>query len=227
MKKKYLLVFFIILLAFTFSLKYILSPFTPLLWVKVDNAFTQGNHNLAKKHLRAITWIQPKNSEAYILKAWLEWSEALLRKKDGSPYEEKLTTALMTLRRGQKYNPKNWQLYFEEGMMWEAFGEEDKSLDAYYQVSIVGPLPYSRMYSSKKKMLASKGIKKYEIATPVYDLQRQAKLPQAGSHAKKHGAQAMTAPSSLPSPTRGEGDKGEWIPVSTGMTDTSNDGWKK
>ena len=167
MKKKYLLVFFIILSTFTFSLKYILSPFMSLLWAKTDNAFHRGNHNLASNYLRTITWIQPKNSEAYILKSWLEWSEALVRKREGLPYKEKLATALMTLKKGQKYNPKNWQLYFEEGMMWETFGEEDKSLDAYYQVSIVGPLPYSRMYSSKKKELASKSIKNRKVAQTV------------------------------------------------------------
>lgn len=95
--------------------------------------------------------MQPKNPECYILKAWLQWSEAKNCYNRGIPYEEKLNQAIETYRKGQKNNPTDWKIYFEEGIMWEAFGEKEKALNSYYISSKYSRPPYNKIYKIKSE----------------------------------------------------------------------------
>jgi len=149
--RKYLYITGGIFIFFICFLKLFLQPFIPVLWLKVDEAFHHGNYERAENYLRAIIWLQPKNPHPYILKGWLEWSEAKYLQSVGCPYEEKLKEAEKTYRIGQKRIPENWQLYFEEGIMWEAFKEKEKSLKAYYSASKYAKPPYNKIYYYKKR----------------------------------------------------------------------------
>ncbi len=123
----------------------------PYIWLKVDEAFHKGRYDRAIEYLSFISYIQPKNTESYILKAWLQWSEAKILYLNGLPYKERLTDALKTFRKGQKENPKYWRLYFEEGIMWEAFDEKENALKAYYISSKYAPSPYNKIYEIKSE----------------------------------------------------------------------------
>jgi len=148
---KYLCILFVIVITFFFSIKLILKPFIPVIWTKVDDAFHQGNYDMAENYLTFISWIEPKNPEPYILKGWLEWSQAKNLCSSHLPYKNKLNCAVQTYRKGQKNVPSNWQLYFEEGIMWEAFGENKKAVKAYYKASKLAKKPYSKIYFYKSK----------------------------------------------------------------------------
>lgn len=123
----------------------------PVLWLKVDQAFHRGDYERAVEYLSFISHLNPKDPQPYILKAWLCWSEARVLCLEGRGYKDKLNQAIRTYREGQKHNPENWQLYFEEGIMWESFGEREKSLNAYYKASLYSPSPYNRIYKIKSE----------------------------------------------------------------------------
>jgi len=69
---------------------------------------------------------------------------------------KQLKKAVKTYRKGELKNPENWQLYFEEGIMWESFDEKEKSLKAYYKASKYAKPPYSRIYYYKSKKFKMK-----------------------------------------------------------------------
>lgn len=149
--RKYFYICGFLFILFICFLKFFLQPFVPLLWLKVDEAFHKGDYKKAEEYLGAIIWLQPKNPSPYILKGWLEWSEAKYLQSIGYPYEELLKKAEKTYKIGEKRIPENWQLYFEEGIMWEAFGRKEESLKAYYLASKYAKPPYNRIYYYKKK----------------------------------------------------------------------------
>ena len=122
-----------ILTTFLLSIKLVLIFFVPLLWGKIEDAFHSGNYEIARNYLGGIIWILPNQPQPYTLKAWLTWSEAIYLKNNGLSYKEKLDEAEKIFHKGQKRNPFSWQLYFEEAIMWRAFGEREKSLIAYSQ----------------------------------------------------------------------------------------------
>ncbi|MCM8805068.1 MAG: hypothetical protein NC833_07440 [Candidatus Omnitrophica bacterium] len=132
---------------------------TPYLWIKVDQAFHCGDYDRAIEYLSFISFIQPKDPESYILKAWLQWSEAKFLYSQKLPYKEKLNQAVKTYREGQKNNPTNWQIYFEEGMMWEAFGEKDMAIKLYFISSKYSLPPYNKIYEIKSKKFNIKSAK--------------------------------------------------------------------
>lgn len=123
----------------------------PFIWIKVDEAFHCGKYDKSIEYLSFISYIQPKNSESYILKAWLLWSEAKFLSDRGLPYKEKLDMAVKTYKEGERKNPENWRIYYEEGIMWEAFGEKEKAIKAYYTSSKYSLPPYNRIYELKSK----------------------------------------------------------------------------
>jgi hypothetical protein len=135
----------------------LLKFFLPFLWLKEDAAFGRGKYGQAEKYLALIIWANPHDDEAYLVKGWLEWSEARDLRRKGLPFGDKLAAAARTLDRGQIYNPRGWRLYFEEGLMWEAFGDNGKSMDAYYQASLYSAPPYNRIYVLKKARLEKNG----------------------------------------------------------------------
>jgi len=124
---KFIILFFIIL-PVLYLIFYLLIPF---LWIKTDEAFHKGRYDRAIDYLSFISYIQPKNSESYIIKAWLQWSIAKSLQNEGLPYEKILNQAVETYKKGQKNSPKNWKIYYEEGMMWEAFGKEEEAKKLY------------------------------------------------------------------------------------------------
>ncbi len=128
-------------------------------WQRTDRSFGRGDYETTKRCLDALTWLEPSNPEPYIFKGWLEWSEAYLSKKGGHPYERKLARAHGTLKNGQRHSPKAWRIYFEEGLMWEAFGEDEKCLQAYYQASRYSQAPYSNIYMRKKANLEKRSAR--------------------------------------------------------------------
>lgn len=144
------LVFFSFFVVFPISCILSFHLLIPVLWIKTDQAFHCGNYERVVDYLSYISYMQPKNSEVYILKAWIQWSDALFLYKKGLPYKEKLEQAIETYEKGKKYNPTNWQIYFEEGMMWEAFGEKEKALQLYKISSYYAKPPYNRIYELKK-----------------------------------------------------------------------------
>jgi ATP/maltotriose-dependent transcriptional regulator MalT len=157
MKKKIVLISLIFLSVSLFCILFF-HIIIPYVWLKVDEAFHKGRYDKAIEYLSFISYIQPKNSESYILKAWLQWSEAKILCINGQPYKEKLEDALKTFKEGQKENPKYWRLYFEEGIMWEAFDEKQKALKAYYISSKYAPSPYNKIYKIKSE--------KFKIQSP-------------------------------------------------------------
>ncbi|MCM8810873.1 MAG: hypothetical protein NC917_04410, partial [Candidatus Omnitrophica bacterium] len=114
-------------------------------------AFHCGNYDRAIEYLSFISYIKPKDPESYILKAWLQWSQAKYLVEKNLPYDEKLKQAIETYRKGEKNNPTNWKIYFEEGIMWEAFGDKEKALRAYYISSKYSGPPYNKIYEIKYK----------------------------------------------------------------------------
>ena len=156
MKKYFFYGFIFLFLIFGLSFRFILKPFVPVLWQRVDEAFHRGDYKRAESYLGIIAWIEPENPQSYILKGWLEWSEARNLQIAGLPYEEQLKKAVKTYRKGELKNPENWQLYFEEGIMWESFDEKEKSLKAYYKASKYAKPPYSRIYYYKSKKFKMK-----------------------------------------------------------------------
>jgi len=119
--------------------------------MKADEAFHQGNYDMAENYLTFISWVEPKNPESYILKGWLQWSHAKNLCSSYLPYENKLNCAVQTYKKGQKNVPFDWQLYFEEGIMWESFGENKKAVKACYKASKLARRPYSKIYYYKSK----------------------------------------------------------------------------
>ncbi|MCM8818996.1 MAG: hypothetical protein NC915_05940 [Candidatus Omnitrophica bacterium] len=136
MKKMVITVISLIL--FTFLCFSFLHLFIPYLWLKTDQAFHRGRYDTAIEYLSLICFIQPHNSEGYIIKAWLEWSIAKSELSNGLPYKKNLSKAIKTYKKGQKNNPDDWRLYYEEGIMWDAFGEKEKALKLYYISSDMG-----------------------------------------------------------------------------------------
>ncbi|HOJ40308.1 MAG TPA: hypothetical protein PKX93_11605 [bacterium] len=126
------------------------------LWGQADGAFHRGQYQKVQRCLTVITWLRPSDEEAYLLKGWLQWSQAYELMQKGRPYHQKLEMASCTLKDGQDKNPSSWRLFYEEGIMWEAFHEQTRSLEAYYQMSLRCGPPYSRMYSWKKARLSLK-----------------------------------------------------------------------
>lgn len=115
-----------------------LHLFIPFLWLKIDESFHTGKYDKAINYLSFICFLQPHNPEGYIIKAWLEWSTAKSAHLSGLPYKQKLNQAIKTYKKGQKNNPNNWQIFYEEGIMWSAFGEEEEALKLYYISSNLG-----------------------------------------------------------------------------------------
>ncbi|MCM8766723.1 MAG: hypothetical protein NC901_01500 [Candidatus Omnitrophica bacterium] len=149
MKKKILIVSIFLILPFLcFVFFHLIIPY---IWIKVDQAFHCGNYDRAIEYLSFISYIKPKDPESYILKAWLQWSQAKYLIEKNLPYDEKLKQAIETYRKGEKNNPTNWKIYFEEGIMWEAFGDKEKALRAYYISSKYSGPPYNKIYEIKYK----------------------------------------------------------------------------
>lgn len=138
---------------FCISFFYLIIPY---MWIKTDEAFHKGQYNKAIEYLSFISFFQPQNVECYVLKAWLQWSQAKYLYSQGLPYEEKLNQAVKTYKKGEKNNPQNWWIYYEEGMMWEAFGEKEKALKAYYISSKYSLTPYNKIYKIKKEKFKMK-----------------------------------------------------------------------
>jgi len=93
MKKYFFYGFIFLFLIFGLSFRFILKPFVPVLWQRVDEAFHRGDYKRAESYLGIIAWIEPENPQSYILKGWLEWSEARNLQMAGLPYEEQLKKA--------------------------------------------------------------------------------------------------------------------------------------
>ena len=147
-RKFFIIIVFVLYPVFCIFLFHLLVPFV---WIKVDEAFHCGNYDRAIEYLSFISYMQPKNPESYILKGWLQWSEARSLCNEGLSYEVKLNEAVETYRKGQKNNPTSWKIYFEEGIMWEAFGEKEKALKSYYLSSKYSFPPYNKIYEIKKQ----------------------------------------------------------------------------
>ena len=103
----------------------------PLLWRGTDLAFVRGNYGRAEMLLGVLIWVEHDDVEPHVLKAWLEWSEAKGLAMERKPYMRKLRAAVKTYRAGREHHPHDWRICYEEGMMWESFGDEEKSREAY------------------------------------------------------------------------------------------------
>jgi tetratricopeptide (TPR) repeat protein len=163
MERKRLLIYAGILILGILCIKFYESRIVNILWMKVDIAFHLGNLDKVEKYLGRIIKQKPDEVDAYILKAWFEWSQAI-SKND----ERKLNLALGTLRKGQWYNPLDFKLYLEEGIMWNAFGNDEEALRAFKVVYTIGPLPYVRMYPHKLKKMGRK-IEAYKAMEKIYE----------------------------------------------------------
>ncbi len=157
--KIYLLIFILGVLGIKFYELNVIN----ILWLKADKAFHCGNYNLAEKYLGRIIKLKPYETDAYVLKAWLEWSQAISKNS-----EKKLNSALKTLRQGQWYNPLDFKLYLEEGVMWNALGNEEEALKAFKILYVVGTIPYVRMYPHTLKKMGKK-YEAYKIMKKIYE----------------------------------------------------------
>ncbi|MCM8818444.1 MAG: hypothetical protein NC915_03075 [Candidatus Omnitrophica bacterium] len=157
--KIYLLIFILGVL----SIKVYESRVINILWVKADMAFHSGKYNIAEKYLGRIIKINPSEIDAYVLKAWLEWSQAISKKET-----KKISSALRTLRIGQWNNPLEYKLYLEEGIMWNALGNDEEALRAFKIVYIIGTVPYARLYPHKLKQMGKK-YEAYKVMKKIYE----------------------------------------------------------
>jgi len=162
MKKRFLIYGFV-LISGILSIKFYESRIINVLWLKADRAFHFGNYDLAEKCLWRIIKQKPDEVNAIVLKAWLEWSQAISKKDD-----KKLNSALRTLRFGQWYNPLDFKLYLEEGLMWNAFGNDEEALRSFKIVYIVGTIPYVRIYPHKLKQMG-KTYEAYKVMKKIYE----------------------------------------------------------
>jgi len=116
------------------------------LWMKADRCFENGDHLSAAGYLGAVTCINRHDVRAYQLKAWLEWSFALEQCRRGDEFSPMLARSLQTLERGEKANPRAWELFLEEGLLWECFGQRERSVGCYRTMALYAPVPYVRLY---------------------------------------------------------------------------------
>ncbi|MEO0299943.1 MAG: hypothetical protein ABIM58_04095 [candidate division WOR-3 bacterium] len=163
MSRKKILIYLSILISGVILIKFYELRIINILWIKADRAFYFGKYNLAEKYLGRITKLKPEEVDAYILKAWLEWSQAIAKKD-----EKKLNSAIKTLKLGQWYNPFNFKLYLEEGIMWNAFGNDEEALRAFKIVYVIGTIPYVRLYPHKLKSMG-KTYEAYKAMKKIYD----------------------------------------------------------
>lgn len=147
MKKRFL-IYGLFLILGILTIKFYESKIINILWIKADISFHFGKYDLAEKYLGRIIKQQPEQVDAYVLKAWLEWSQAISKNNN-----KKLNSAIKTLKLGQWYNPFSFQLYIEEGIMWNAFGNDEEALKAFKKVYVVGTIPYVRMYPHKLRQM--------------------------------------------------------------------------
>ncbi|MCM8786203.1 MAG: hypothetical protein NC827_01120 [Candidatus Omnitrophica bacterium] len=162
MKKRFL-IYLLILISGVLSIKFYESRILNVLWLKADISFHLGDYDRATKYLGKITKQNPNQVDAYVLKAWLEWSQAISKNDN-----KKLNSAIKTLRIGQWYNPFSFQLYLEEGIMWNAFGNDEEALRAYKKVYVVGTIPYVRMYPHKLRQMG-KAYEAYKVMEKIYE----------------------------------------------------------
>jgi len=163
MGRKRIYIYLSILISGIICIKFYESRIINILWVKADKAFHLGRYDKAEKYLGRIAKQKPEEVDAYILKAWLEWSEAI-SKND----KRKLNSAVKTLRIGQWYNPFNFKLYLEEGIMWNAFGNDEEALRAFKVVYVIGTIPYVRIYPHKLKNMGRK-VEAYKAMKKIYE----------------------------------------------------------
>ncbi|HOK57334.1 MAG TPA: hypothetical protein PKV21_06295 [bacterium] len=162
MKKRFL-IYTIILISGILSIKFYESRIINVLWLKADIAFHFGNYDLAEKCLWRIIKQKPEEVDAYVLKAWLEWSQALSKNDN-----KKLNSAIKTLKLGQWYNPFDIRLYMEEGIMWNAFGNDEAALNAFKKIYVIGTIPYVRMYPHKLRQMG-KIYEAYKVMKKIYE----------------------------------------------------------
>ncbi|MGB9678196.1 MAG: tetratricopeptide repeat protein [Candidatus Ratteibacteria bacterium] len=163
MDKRRIKIYLTIFLFGILSIKFYESRIINVLWLKADKAFHLGNYDLAEKCLWRIIKQKPEEVNAYVLKAWLEWSQAITKNDD-----KKLNSAIKTLRLGQWYNPFNFQLYLEEGIMWNAFGNDQEALNAFKKVYITGTIPYVRIYPHKLRQMG-RIYEAYKVMEKIYE----------------------------------------------------------
>ncbi len=163
MDKKRGKIYLIIFLLGVLSIKFYESRVINILWLKADKAFHFGNYDLAEKYLWRIIKQKPDEVDAYVLKAWLEWSQAILKNDS-----KKLDSAIKTLKLGQWHNPFSFQLYLEEGIMWNAFGNDEEALKVFKIVYIIGTIPYVRIYPHKLRQMGKK-FEAYKIMKKIYE----------------------------------------------------------
>ncbi|MCM8804146.1 MAG: hypothetical protein NC833_02695 [Candidatus Omnitrophica bacterium] len=156
-------IYFIFFIGGIFLIKFYESRVINILWLKADKAFHLGKYNLAEKYLGKIIKQQPEEVDAYILKAWLEWSQAI-SKND----ENKLNSAIKTLQIGKWHNPLNFRLYLEEGIMWNAFGNNEEALKSFKVVYVIGTIPYVRIYPHKLRQIG-KTYEAYKAMKKIYE----------------------------------------------------------
>lgn len=161
--KKRVFVYLGIFILGILTIKFYESRLISVLWIKADIAFHYGNYDLAEKLLNRIIKQKPEETIAYVLKAWLEWSQA--KSKNDC---KKLNSAIKTLRLGQWYNPFNFYLYLEEGIMWNAFGNDEAALEAFKKVYICGTIPYVRLYPHKLRQMG-KTYEAYKVMKKIYE----------------------------------------------------------
>ncbi|MFN4227140.1 MAG: tetratricopeptide repeat protein [Candidatus Ratteibacteria bacterium] len=162
MKKRFLIYLFILIFGIL-SIKFYESRILNILWVKADISFHLGNYDRAEKYLGKIIKLNPNLVDAYVLKAWLEWSQAISKNDN-----KKLNSAIKTLRIGQWHNPFGFQLYLEEGIMWNAFGNDEEALKAFKKVYVIGTIPYVRMYPHKLRQMG-KLYEAYKAMKKIYE----------------------------------------------------------
>ncbi|MCM8766563.1 MAG: hypothetical protein NC901_00655 [Candidatus Omnitrophica bacterium] len=165
MKKRFLIYLFF-LISGILSIKFYESRILNVLWLKADISFHFGKYDLAAKYLGKIIKQNPKQVDAYVLKAWLEWSQAISKSDN-----KKLNSAIKTLKTGQWHNPFSFQLYLEEGIMWNAFGNDEEALKAFKKVYVVGTIPYVRMYPHKLRQMG-KSYEAYKAMKKIYEKYR-------------------------------------------------------
>jgi tetratricopeptide (TPR) repeat protein len=162
MKKRFL-IYTVILISGILSIKFYESRIINLLWLKADKYFHYGNYDFAERCLWRIIKQDPSQVDAFILKAWLEWSQAI-SKNDS----KKLNSAVKTLKIGQWYHPFNFKLYLEEGIMWNAFGNDEEALNAFKKVYVFGTIPYVRIYAHKLRQMG-RTYEAYNVMKKIYE----------------------------------------------------------
>lgn len=162
MKKRFLIYGFILISGIS-GIKFYESRILNILWIKADISFHLGRYDDAEKYLERIIRQKPDEVQAYVLKAWLEWSQAISKRN-----VKKLNSAVKTLKVGQWHNPFSFQLYLEEGIMWNAFGNDEEALNAFKKVYIVGTIPFVRIYPHKLRKMG-KVYEAYKVMEKIYE----------------------------------------------------------